>query len=69
MTIQEINNNFTYHSPNSEQLPRYAELREKARLLALDIYDLTPISAEQTIAIRKLEEAIFYANAAIARNS
>jgi len=37
-------------------------------LLAIDIIQNTPPSREQSLAITHLEEAIFYANAAIARN-
>lgn len=58
---------FTYHAPKPGQPEQYARLREKAKELAQLIQDECPGSAEQTLAIRKVEEAIFYANASIAR--
>lgn len=64
-----INHNFTYHSPKPEQLPKYTELRERARILALDIDVSQPDSREKSLALTKLEEAIMWANAGIARNT
>ena len=63
-----INNNFTYHAPKEDQLDRYNYLRESAKHLAHDISKLTPPSREQSLALTNLEQAIFWANAAIARN-
>lgn len=65
---QRVENDFTYHSPKDDQPERYKFLRDEAKVLALNICKLTPVSREQSIALTKLEEAIFYANAAIARN-
>ena len=63
-----LENNFTYHKPNSEQVEKYTALRNKAKELAhlIDVY--APRSREQAIAQTNLEQAIFWANAAIARN-
>jgi len=63
----ELQNRFTYHSPKSGQPEKYQALREKARELATLIVNLTPESREQSLAITELENAIFWANAAIAR--
>jgi len=59
---------FTYHAPKEDQPVRYVKLRDSARELAELIIQNTPLSREQSLAITHLEEAIFYANAAIARN-
>jgi hypothetical protein len=64
----QIENNFTYHAPKPGQAERYEQLRAKAKELALLITDLTPSSREQSLAITELETAVFWANAAIARN-
>lgn len=64
----DLDNIFTYHAPQPDQVDRYNKLRVEAKALAARIVALTPQSAEQTLAIRKLEECVFYANAAIARN-
>jgi hypothetical protein len=59
---------FTYHPPHGDQVVRYTTIRDIARVLALVILDQTPESPEQTLAIRKLQEAVMFANAAIAIN-
>lgn len=59
---------FTYHRPTSEQAERYSKLRAAALAYAELISELTPSSAEQTLAIRKVHEASMQANAAIAVN-
>lgn len=59
---------FTYHPPQPGQGERYAALRQCGLDLALDICRVCPDSRERSLALTKLEEAIFWANAAIARN-
>lgn len=66
--LNQINNNFTYHSPKDDQPDRYVEIRNQAKNLAITIATLTPASREQSLALTNLEQAIFWANAAIARN-
>ena len=66
--LAQIENNFTYHAPKPGQAERYTALREKAKEFALLIVELTPASREQSLAITELENAVFWANAAIARN-
>lgn len=64
----DIENIFTYHSPTSEQIPKYEAIRAKAKEFAQVIVDNTPGSADQTAAIRLLREAVMTANASIALN-
>jgi hypothetical protein len=64
----DLTNRFTYHAPREDQLPRYAKLRNMGRSLAEEIVRRTPPSREQSLALTHLEEAIMWANAAIARN-
>lgn len=66
--LADVANRFTYHPPKPDQLPRYEELRDRGRSLAEHIVRLTPPSREQALALTHLEEAIFFANAAIARH-
>ena len=65
---EQLEKTFTYHAPKGDQPERYVRLRDQAKQLAYDIVKNTPSSREQSLAITHLEEAIFYANAAIARN-
>ena len=64
----DINNRFTYHPPQINQPERYTYLRELGGSLAFAIMAQTPPSREQALALTKLEEAIFWANASIARH-
>lgn len=65
---EQVEKTFTYHAPKADQPERYVVLRDMAKDLAYKIIKNTPTSREQSLAITHLEEAIFYANAAIARN-
>lgn len=66
----EINKRFTYHPPIAglKQAERYEDIREDARSFALSLTNQCPESRELSLAITKLEETVFWANAAIARN-
>lgn len=64
---RRFDNTFTYHAPKGDQAQRYTELRELAKNLALVAAQLTPPGREQSLALTKLEEFSFWANAAIAR--
>ena len=66
--MDDLTNRFTYHAPKDDQPAKYEEIRNEARLFAVTIDDLCPESREKSLAITKLEEAVFWANASIARN-
>ena len=69
ITQQDLENRFTYHPPETEeQISRYASIRAAALALAEYILNNTLESREQSLAITKLEEVVFWANASIARN-
>lgn len=61
-----LDNWFSYHAPQGDQLERYEKLRTAAKGFAMAINDLAPDSADKTAAIRKVREAVMTANAAIA---
>jgi hypothetical protein len=63
-----IENNFMYHAPKPGQPEKYQRVREKGKELALLIDEVCPGSREKALAMTKLEEAVMWANAAIARN-
>lgn len=64
----EIENKFTYHPPKEGQPAKYEAIRAKAKELAYLIDTECPNSREKSLAMTKLEEAVMWANAAIARN-
>lgn len=63
---EELENWFSYHSPTPEQVEIYAELRAAAKAFAYTLIALVPPCADQTVAIRKVREAVMVANQAIA---
>lgn len=64
----QITKNFTYHPPKGNQGDRYVLLRNRAGDLADLMARNCPESRELSLAMTKLEEAVMWANAAIARN-
>lgn len=68
LTDALIKEAFIYHAPKDDQPSRYEVLREGGRNLANLIAELTPPSAEQTLALRDLQRCIMMSNAAIAIN-
>lgn len=68
MESKILENNFKYHDPNASQALRYMELRSAGLAVAEAINARCPESREKDLAIMKLEEAIMWANASIARN-
>lgn len=67
-TIDQLQHAFKYHAPAGNQAERYARLRMVAGELAQHIATNTPESREQSLAFTKIEEAVMFANAAIARH-
>jgi hypothetical protein len=63
---RNLENWFTYHPPEPGQPEKYEAIRAAALEFAKVITANTPASADQTTAIRKIREAVFTANAAIA---
>lgn len=64
---------FTYHPPATRsaadsQVVRYTAIRSAAHAIANILVRATPPSREQSLALTKLEEAVMWANAAIARH-
>ena len=64
----DIDKRFTYHAPKGDQTNRYAFLRFQAREYARAIATMCPDSREKSLALTHLEEAVMWANAAIARS-
>lgn len=67
-TRAQIENCFTYHPPKDDQAPRYIIIRDRGKQLAEQMVELCPPSRELSLALTNLEQAVMWANAAIARN-
>lgn len=59
---------FTYHPPKGDQGVRYERIRDEAHIFAHLIMENSLASREQTHALNKIQEAVMWANAGIARN-
>lgn len=68
ITKKEIDNRFMHHLPKADQAERYDKVREACKKVANLINKQCPDSREKSLAITKLEEVMFWANASIARN-
>ncbi|GGH83552.1 hypothetical protein JOD43_002119 [Pullulanibacillus pueri] len=63
-----LDNNFTYHAPKEGQPAKYDAIRNSAKDFAVLVDDLCPNSREKSLAMTKIEEAVMWANASVARN-
>lgn len=70
-TKEEINdriqNDFKFHPADEAKGQTHQAVREACELAAHKINSLVPESREKSLALTKLEEAMFWANAGIAR--
>lgn len=66
--LKQLNVAFTFHPPKGDQAQRYAHIRDAGRGLAEQMLHLCPQSRELSLALTNVEQAIMWANAAIARN-
>lgn len=64
----ELVNNFTYHPPTDEKKVKFENIRRLGLSLAAYIAKECPKGREISVAQTKIEEAIMWANASVARN-
>ena len=67
MNYEELKIRFTYHAPKEGQPEIYETIRRTGLEFATLIKTTVPESREQSLAFTALEEAVFWANAGIAR--
>lgn len=65
---KDLANRFTYHAPKEGQPEKYEMMRSIALSFSTVINEMVPDSREKALALTKLEEVVFWANAGIARN-
>ena len=68
MDDADLTSRFTYHPPKDGQPSMYEVIRANALGLARVIVTRAPESRELSLAITHLEQAVMWANAAIARH-
>lgn len=68
MANQTIENNFTHHEVSAQRIEDMEHIRSEAKALAYTIDRLCLNSREKSLAMTKLEEAVMWANASVARS-
>jgi hypothetical protein len=63
----DIDKRFTYHPATKGTSPVFDEIRAEARSYAHYLDVTLPEGREKSLALTKLEEVVFWANAAVAR--
>lgn len=66
--MEHLKRNFTHHAPNPVKARLHETLRNRCFELGDYFNTVLPVSREKTLAITKLEEAMFWASACVARN-
>jgi hypothetical protein len=66
VTLDNLEDVFTYHPPSEEQAQAYVQIREAAKNMAKTILLNTKPSADQQAALRQVREATQMANACVA---
>ncbi len=69
MEEKDLKNRFTYHAPDLAKTQKYESIRKNALHLSLLLNEYCPDSREKSLAITSLEQAVMWANAAIARSA
>lgn len=64
----DIDRRFDYHAPNEEARKRHESIRAALKNVAYLIAQSVPEGRERSLSLTHLEEAMFWANAGIARN-
>jgi GH25 family lysozyme M1 (1,4-beta-N-acetylmuramidase) len=67
LLMERIEHNFKFYPPSGEQAEKYVRMRQTAKGLARQIVEMCPEGEERSTALVRLEEAVMWANAAIAR--
>lgn len=67
MDTADLNNRFTYHAPKPEDTQKFVQLRGEVLRVAELLNEICPESREKSLSVTHLEEAVFWAIAAIAR--
>ncbi|MBR9800270.1 hypothetical protein GYB59_00590 [bacterium] len=68
MQAEEFHKRFSHHPPKDEHtIKRHEKVRNSIRRCVSDLLTVVPKCREQSAMLTKLEEAMFWGNAAVAR--
>lgn len=66
--MEELEHRYSYHAPTPDKIKIHEYVRKSGLELAKDIAAMCPDGREKSLALTRVEEAIMWANAAIARS-
>lgn len=70
MEVKDLENRFSFHPATTEETKQAHEtIRNQCLRHATDLSNQLPESREKSLALTHLEEVMFWANAAVARNA
>jgi hypothetical protein len=64
----DLENRIKYHRPNADAIDLIADMRRLALAWSKAVVLMVPEGREQSLALTKIEEALFWSNAGIARD-
>jgi hypothetical protein len=64
----DLDNRFSYHAPDEKNVEQHQSVRNNCLALAKEFDQQLPDGREKSLALTKIEEVMFWANASIARN-
>jgi hypothetical protein len=69
VNYSELIHRFVFHAAvTDEKIAKHDDIRTRCGNLAIGLNAILPEGREKSLALTKIEEAMFWANAAIARN-
>lgn len=66
ITLDNLEEVFTYHGPDSEQVIRYNAINKAAKAFARAVLENCPDSRERSVALTEIQSSRMFANASIA---
>jgi hypothetical protein len=69
MDQEDIKNRFTYHKPDNDKIVLHERIRRYGFDLSTYLNEVLPDGREKSLAVTKIEEAIMWANASLARSN
>lgn len=67
LPVYDLDNIYSYHKPSQSDITRHAAIRDAASAFAGVVLSNAGSGRERSLALTQIEQAMFWANAAVAR--